>query len=154
MSAEEAAQYTYEAVTVGKDDWNPRRFFEPVDAPANLRYSQADQTLSWNASNYAICYVVIDADDKVVGFTKDCEFTTDGKSSKYDVKAVNEYGSLSTVATVDTTTGIGRVENYTVVGCEYYNLQGIRINSAVRGLNIVSIKTVDGRKIIKKFFNQ
>lgn len=150
LSAEEAAKYTYEAVTAGNDDWNPRRFFEPVEAPANLEYSQADLTLSWKASDYAICYIVIDADDKVVGFTKDCEFTTDGKSSKYDVKAVNEYGSLSMPATVDTATGIGRVEKDEVVACEYYNLQGFRINRPARGLNIVSMTTADGRKVCKK----
>ena len=86
----------------------------------------------------------------VVGFTKDCEFTTDGKSSKYDVKAVNEYGSLSMPATVDTATGIGRVEKDEVVACEYYNLQGFRINRPARGLNIVSMTTANGRKVCKK----
>ena len=154
LSAEEAAQYTYEAVVAGNDDWNPRRFFEPVDAPANLTFSHADMTLSWKPSDYAICYIVIDADDKVVGFTKDCEFTTDGKSSWYDVKAVNEYGSLSRASTVDTSTGIGRVDNGTVVSCEYYNLQGMRVDGAAKGLNIVSVKTADGRKYNRKVFNQ
>jgi len=111
-------------------------------------------TLSWKPSDYAICYIVIDADDKVVGFTKDCEFTTDGKSSRYDVKAVIEYGSLSRASTVDTSTGIGRVDNGTVVSCEYYNLQGMRVDGAAKGLNIVSVKTANGRKYNRKVFNQ
>ena len=150
LSAEEAARYTYDAVISGNDDWNPRRFFEPVDAPANLRYNASDYTLSWKASDYAICYIVIDASDKVIGFTKECNFTTDGQSSEYMVKAVNEYGSLSLASIVDSTTGIDKVEDDTVVSCKYYNLQGIRISNAEKGLNIVSIETADGKIINKK----
>ena len=149
LSAEEAAQYTYEAVTAGNDDWNPRRFFEPVEAPANLRYSSADRTLSWTASDYAICYVVIDQADRVVGFTKDTSFTTDGSGSKYGVKAVNEYGSLSQPSTVDTATGINSVQESCLTLQGYYNLQGIRTVQPSRGLNIVSYVTADGRRINK-----
>ena len=155
LSAEEAARYTYEAVTSGNDDWNPRKFFEPVDAPANLKYSTADRTLTWTPSEYAICYVIIDQNDKVVGFTKDSSFTTDGLGSQYSVKAVNEYGSLSQPSTVSTTTGINeecRVkseESATAI----YNMQGIRLQAPTKGLNIVSIQTVDGRVISKKIVN-
>ena len=155
LSAEEAARYTYEAVTSGNDDWNPRKFFEPVDAPANLKYSTADRTLTWTPSEYAICYVIIDQNDKVIGFTKDSSFTTDGLGSQYSVKAVNEYGSLSQPSTVSTTTGINeecRVkseESATAI----YNMQGIRLQAPTKGLNIVSIQTVDGRVISKKIVN-
>ena len=66
------------------------------------------------------------------------------------VKAVNEYGSLSLASIVDSTTGIDKVEDDTVVSCKYYNLQGIRISNAEKGLNIVSIETADGKIINKK----
>ena len=155
LSAEEAARYTYEAVTSGTDDWNPRRFFEPVDAPANLKYGAADRTLTWTPSAYAICYVVIDQNEHVAGFTKDSSFTTDGQSSQYSVKAVNEYGSLSLPSVVSTTTGVSeayrgeREESVTSI----YNMQGIRLHTLTKGLNIVSMKTADGQKRTKLVIN-
>ena len=151
LSAEEAARYTYEAVTAGNDDWNPRKFFEPVEAPANLKYGAADRTLTWQASEYAICYVVIDGDGQVVGMTTDTALTTDGKSSRYEVKAVNEYGSLSQAATVDTATGISTTATeQQVEACRYYSVQGIRQLSPGRGVNIVSMKLADGTTVTKK----
>ena len=155
LSAEEAARYTYEAVTSGNDDWNPRKFFEPVEAPADLKYSTADRTLTWSPSEYAICYVIFDQNDKVVGFTKDNSFTTDGQGSQYSVKAVNEYGSLSQPSTVGTTTGIHTVaeDQQPIANSQYYNLQGIKLQTPTKGLNIVMMQTADGRVISKKLVN-
>lgn len=151
LSAEEAAQYTYEAVTAGTDDWNPRRFFEPVDAPANLNYSAADRTLTWMPSAYAVCYVVIDQDDRVIGFTKDSSFTVDGQGNLYSVKAVNEYGSLSQPSVVSTTTVIAVAQRTeSVQSLEYYNLQGIRLSSPSKGFNIVNMRMDDGRTVTRK----
>ena len=152
LSAEEAAKYTYEAVTTGTDDWNPRKFFEPVDAPANLKYNEIDRTLSWTASQYAICYVILDNNNKVVGFTKDNSFTTDGKAKDYSVKAVNEYGSLSQAATC-TTTGVDSSlfdKEKMIKSQEYYNLQGIRLNTPGKGVNIVYMRTADGKTTARK----
>lgn len=119
LSAEESAEYTYEAVTAGTDDWNPRKFFESVDAPANLRYDKDSKALIWTASEYAICYVVIDNSDNVVGFTKDNSFVTDGSSASYTVKAVNEYGSLSQPATFSGSTGISHTATgKNIVSCQ------------------------------------
>ena len=92
---------------------------------------------------------MIDQADRVVGFTKDTSFTTDGSGSKYGVKAVNEYGSLSQPSTVDTATGINSVQESCLTLQGYYNLQGIRTVQPSRGLNIVSYVTADGRRINK-----
>ena len=156
LSAEEAARYTYEAVTAGDDDWNPRQFFEPVDAPAHLRYNTADRTLSWTASAFAICYVVIDSSDRVIGFTTEPCFTVDGQSSHYTIKAVNEYGSLSQPSTVTTTTGIADSERVLPIQFQqYYSMQGVRLHSPSKGVNIAYIRMADGsvvtRKIVKKY---
>lgn len=154
LSAEEAAQYTYEAVTSGTDDWNPRRFFEPVDAPASLAYGQADRTLTWQPSEFAICYVVIDENDNVVGFTTDCSFTTNGQGNAYRVHAVNEYGSLSQPTSVSTTTGIyssACLDNSQSANT-VYNMQGIRLGTGTRGLNIVRTRMADGSVVTRKVF--
>ena len=96
LSAEEAAKYTYEDVILDSDNWNPKAFFESVNAPADLRYS--GNVLGWKKSAYAISYVVFNGDE-VIGFTKETTFTdssvSDCATGKYTVKAVNEYGSLS-----------------------------------------------------------
>ena len=155
LSAEEAAQYTYEAVTAGTDDWNPRKFFEPVEAPANLKVDAASATLTWTASQYAICYVVIDSEDHVVGFTKDTSWQTDGQSKTYTVKAVNEYGSLGEPATIDTVTGIAPVPNGSTIGeCLYFNAQGHRLTAPCRGLNIVRQRLADGSYKTTKLINR
>lgn len=153
LTAEEAAKYTYEAVTTGTDDWNPRRFFEPVNAPTDLTYNKESCVLTWNPSEYAICYVIIDQNDQVVGFTIENHFTTDGKSASYSVRPVNEYGSLGEPVTISTSTGITNLtnkENATIIG--YYNLQGIRSETPQRGLNVISLRQTDGTIKYQKVF--
>ena len=94
LTSEEAAQYTYEAVTgTTTDDWNPRKFFEEVAAPANVAYAAADGKLTWTAAPYARCYLVIDGNSKVIAITKDTEQTIT-HSGTYTIQSVNEYGSL------------------------------------------------------------
>ena len=152
LSAEEAARYTYEAVTSGGDDWNPRKFFEPVEAPAGLTVDATGCTLSWTASPYAICYVVIDSQQQVVGFTTGTTLQTDGKSPAYTVRAVNEYGSLGEPSTIDVATGVvSATGQMPVVGCCYYNAQGTRLASPCRGLNIVTRQLADGSRLTVKY---
>ena len=98
LSAEEAAKYTYEAVTSGNDDWNPRKFFEAVEAPAGAAY--ANGKLTWQAVPYAICYLIIDGAGHVEAITSDTEYAVQG-GGRYTVQAVNEYGSLGGKTTVD-----------------------------------------------------
>jgi pectin methylesterase-like acyl-CoA thioesterase len=106
ITAEEAAAYTYESVLAGPgDDWNPRRFFEPVDAPQDLQFDAAANTISWSASPYSICYLIIDEEEKVVGFTKDTEFVIpENHTSTYLVLPVNEYGSLGAASEISVVT--------------------------------------------------
>ena len=151
LSSGEAAKYTYEAVTAGTDDWNPRKFFEPVDAPTNLKYDQNDKTLTWTRSEYAICYVIIDGNDKVVGFTKDNSFIINGTSASYTIKAVNEYGSLSQPSTISISTGITTRTEQNIVSCQYYNVSGMLLNKPSKGINIVRQRTSDNKVITKTY---
>jgi Pectin methylesterase len=102
LTQSEAAQYTYENMMTGTDNWNPRAYFEPVVKPANVTLSNGSQ-LAWTKSNYAICYVIL-RDSAVISFTKDPSFTDNtalsGSTYKYQVRAVNEYGSLSPVSDI------------------------------------------------------
>ena len=121
-----------------------------MDAPANLVYGQADRTLTWSPSAYAICYVIIDENEQVVGFTTDSSFTTDGQGTTYTVRAVNEYGSLSQPATASITTGVNNVLRSNGNDNVVYNMQGIRLNNTVKGVNIVRTTMADGSVITRK----
>lgn len=147
ITAEEAAGYTYENVLEGPgDDWNPRKFFEAVEAPADVAY--ADGKLTWKAAPYAICYLVIDAEGNVVGMTKDTAYAT-ATAGTYTLQSVNEYGSLGETATFEVTeamtTGIK-----SVVGAQpvvngsnvIYNLAGQRVAQPVKGLYIINGKKI------------
>lgn len=145
LTAEEAARYTYENVTSGDDGWNPRKFFEAVDAPAEA-VKLPNGTIEWKPSDYAICYIVLDGEDNVLDITTDTSYTpkamTDGD---YYVKAVNEYGSLGTASKVDVSTGVKTVEpKMGSVARAYYNAQGVRTATATKGLNIVVETMSDG----------
>ena len=58
-------------------------------------------------------------------------------------------GSSSQPASIDITTGINSTEAATPVECQYYNLQGIRLNGAAKGLNIVTMRMSDGKTVSK-----
>ena len=148
LSAEEAAKYTYEAVIFGNDDWNPRKFFEPVEAPTEVVY--ANGKLTWKAVPYAICYLVIDAEGNVVGMTKDDEYAI-AKAGTYTLRSVNEYGSLGESTnfevTEDMTTGIQDEKNIQVpcVETQVYDLQGRKMadSQLQRGIYLLN-----GKKMI------
>ncbi|WP_243349323.1 pectinesterase family protein [Parabacteroides sp. FAFU027] len=91
----EAAQYTYENVMSGSDGWDPRAIIEPTNAPSNVIVTSGG-AISWNATDYAICYVV-KKNNKVIGFTKNASFTDAAYTSgaTYKVTAVAESGALS-----------------------------------------------------------
>lgn len=105
ISAEEAARMNYDNIIPGADNWNPRQFFEPIAAPENVRKNK--DILSWEACDYAICYLVLQ-NDSVVDITTQCQSVVDAsaKSDSFTVKAVNEYGSLGPSSTAqDGTSG-------------------------------------------------
>ena len=148
LSAEEAAKYTYEAVIFGNDDWNPRKFFEPVEAPTEVVY--ANGKLTWKAVPYAICYLVIDAEGNVVGMTKDDEYAI-AKAGTYTLRSVNEYGSLGERTNFEVTeamtTGIQAEKNIQVpfVETQVYDLQGRKMadSQLQRGIYLLN-----GKKMI------
>jgi len=102
----EAATFTYENVTSGTDSWDPRAIIEPTAVPTNVTISGG--TISWDATQYAICYVVM-KNNKVIGFTTTPGYsdTSYSASATYTVIAVAESGALSSsaVATIGIATG-------------------------------------------------
>ena len=101
LTKEQADAYTIENVLSGADKWNPLEIVEQIAAPANLVMGQ-NNALSWNANQYAICYVVC-RDGKFLAITTDATYTdteTLTGSHEYTVQAANAYGGLSALSKV------------------------------------------------------
>lgn len=139
LTDEEAAQYTVKNVMSGKDQWQPELLCEACDAPV---VKTEGNVISWQPVPYAICYVITKG-DKVVAFTTDCEYATDG-SADYKVQAANEYGGLSTYSTAEGSTSIAVQPYNRTTAQSLYNLSGQKVSSSYRGIVIV-----DGRKVIR-----
>lgn len=115
LSQEEAAEYTYENVMSGSDEWNPRAYFEPVDRPSNLVF--ANNQLEWDDIQYAICYIVL-RDSIVIDFTTEScysdETAESGTTYTYQIQAANEYGSLSELSDAVKAEGFVSVEKFII----------------------------------------
>lgn len=142
---EEAAQYTYENVTKGADNWDPRTITETTSNPVNVSYNSSG-VINWDAVPYAICYVII-KDNKVIGFTSNNTFTDASyspvrkkstmqkapQSALYNVVAVAESGALSapTIALIaDTPTSNENITKNRPYG--YFNQNNLIINNLVK----------------------
>ncbi len=145
LEADEVAKYSYENVMSGSDHWNPRMLMEPVDAPTDIYWYKDANSVAWKASQFAICYVVFDAQDNVLAITKDtsCEVEA-GKTPAY-IKAVNENGSLSQAYEVAVGTGIQQTSQAAEpVSTEVYSAGGVKKTGVQAGLNILKTVYSDG----------
>lgn len=151
LTAEEAAQYTIKNVMGGDDNWQPDLLCEPVDAPQPILNGN---TVEWEAVPYAICYVVTQG-DKVLAITTETSFDkgtaakgfiTEAAEADYMVQAVNEQGGLSKAAKATVSTGISELKTPTaaIASVEVFTLDGKRINTLQKGINIIRQKMADG----------
>ena len=144
LTAEEAMEIGNLHNTFG--DWDPTLLTEQAPIPTNVK--QDGKKLVWDNSNYALLWAVV-KDGKVIAFTTEpsIELSADGT---YAVRAANEMGGLSemsaTVAVTGVTTGISETINAeTIVPDRIYNMGGVRVDKAQRGLYIIN-----GRKVVIK----
>ena len=144
LTAQEALEIGNLHNTFG--DWDPTLLTEQAPIPTNVK--QDGKKLVWDNSNYALLWAVV-KDGKVIAFTTEpsIELSEDGT---YAVRAANEMGGLSemsaTVAVTGVTTGISETINAeTIVPDRIYNMGGVRVDKAQRGLYIIN-----GRKVVIK----
>lgn len=149
LTDEEAAQYTIKNVLSGDDNWDPEIKTEACTAPeATIK----DGMITWEAVPYAICYLVTRGEE-VIGFTTEASMNVNaGKADEpLMIQAVNEFGGLSPKAAVIGSSGIEAVEaDGDGIITEVYNLNGYRLNSPVKGVNIVKRVYPDGNCRIEK----
>ena len=127
-------------------DWDPTLLTEQAPIPTNVR--QEGFHLVWDNSNYALLWAIV-KDGAVIDFTTEPIYqpTEDGS---YSVRAANEMGGLSeaseAVVVTDILTGIQETVSQESNQPErIYNMQGVRVQKAGRGLYII-----DGRKVVVK----
>lgn len=150
LDADEVAAYSYENVVSSGDHWNPRTLMEPVDAPKNIILDKTSGKLTWVPSEYAICYIVFDVNDKVLTVTKESSYTAGNDEVASYIKAVNENGSLSGKYPVTITTDNAKITaTDRDMAMEYYTVTGMKMGQMRKGLNIV--KTIDKSGAIKTY---
>lgn len=153
LTADQASRYNIDHVFnygAGSNSWNPLPFSTAPDAPSNLVVT--GNSLTWNASNFAVGYLIFRNDEFIASTTSTSytDLSVSGSSNSYSLKAVNEYGAQSP-AVSDNVTGIKNTKNKMVVqlypnpfgdaialksdqpvkGLEFYNSQGKLMKEAL-----------------------
>lgn len=123
-------------------EWDPTLLTEQAPTPKNVTLTGT--TLTWDASDYALCWAVV-KNDKVVDFTTEPTYTVDDGTATWAVRAANEMGGLGEAATAGTTDGISEVSQESITNDAIYNIKGMRVKKATRGIYIVG-----GRKVVVK----
>ena len=142
LSAEEALENSDLHRMFG--DWDPTLATEQAPIPSNVVLTGS--TLTWDDSNYVLCWAVC-KDGKVVDFTTEATYTVTDNGT-YTVRAANEMGGLSEQSAAATySTGIEDVKTAepTTTDDAIYTIQGVRVDKARKGLYIIG-----GRKVVIK----
>lgn len=113
LTAEEAAEYTLATVMGQDDDWDPTALTEQASAPENVTISE--KTITWDDSNYVLCWVVF-KNGKFVEATTTNSYEVDDASAEWSVRAANEMGGLGEATVATTGTGISNVETGNAAG--------------------------------------
>ena len=116
-------------------DWDPTLLTEQAPTPKNVQLQGT--TLTWDDSRYARCWAVV-KNGKVIDFTIEPKYTVDDVTATYAVRAANEMGGLSNAAlAVNISDGIESVSTPKTIDNITYNLQGIRVKNASKGVFII-----------------
>ena len=151
LTAAEAAGLTVQNVMGGGDDWDPTSATEQASAPKNVTLDGT--TLTWDASDYVLCWAVC-KDGKVIGFTTEPSYTVDDPAATYSVRAANEMGGLGEATEAGIADGIATATDATATGkAAYYNLGGVKTDSQQKGITIrvstLNDGTTTATKVIK-----
>jgi hypothetical protein len=149
LSEEEATNYSDMSKMFG--DWQPTLLTEQAPVPTDVKLD--GEVLSWTGSDYALLYAVCE-DDQIIGFTTETQFDLSSiaapsrraqSADKYTVRAANEMGGLSSASVPAVATGINTVSQHgTINSQDIYTIDGRRVNTLQKGVNIVRLQMADG----------
>lgn len=144
----EAAEFTVHNILGGEDGWEPAVMTVQVASPVA---SIANNTLTWNAVENALGYVVYKDGAFFKNTTETSLDVADAPTAEYSVAAANEMGGLSAAGKASTSTGISEMTAQGAVSSSiYYNAQGQRIAAPSHGIAIRVDKMTDGSKKVVK----
>ncbi len=144
LTAEEAAEYSYEKMfPQAEKAWDPASLTVQAGAPADAKYDNG--TISWTPAGDGAAGYALFKNGAFVAYTDGTSYnlTVDPEQDKLTIRAANAMGGLGEEAHVAGTTGIQSVKAETGEDV-IYNLRGIRVKQAGKGLYIQN-----GRKVIK-----
>lgn len=140
LTAAQAAEYALDKVFT---NWTP------ADYAAQLEMEDVKKvatTITWTAVEGAKAYAVI-ADGVLAGIVdgNTTSFTLTAEDAKtVEVRAANGMGGFGAATVADDRTGINEIETAADTKDIIYNMQGIRMEKAIKGLYIIN-----GKKVIK-----
>lgn len=149
LTADEAAQYTLETVMGGADNWDPTAATEQASAPEQVRLE--GNNLTWNNSNYVLCWAIC-KDGKVIDFTTENTYTVTDTKANWSVRAANEMGGLGEAAKAEISTGIVNINTNStdIVDIQYYAVDGSHTNANYKGIVLQVTTFKDGKKVTVK----
>lgn len=153
LTAEEAAFYTISNVLGGDDDWDPTAATEQASAPTKVSINDLG-ILNWDNSNYVLLWAVC-CNGKVVDFTIEPTYNTNGVSGQWSVRAANEMGGLSEAAIAGNVDVDIIMDNQAeVVSSVYFNVAGARVDADYEGVVIRIDTLADGTTVTTKMVNK
>lgn len=151
LTTEQVASLTVQNIF---GDWLPTQYTIQEEAPSNVKIDQNGK-LTWDADDYALCYVVC-ADGDAIAVTTENSFDTatagapalrrSGDTVTYTVRAANAMGGLGEEsAAASPATGINATLNDSTKDSVIYDLNGRRVMTPTKGVYIIN-----GKKTIIK----
>ena len=147
INAEQAANFSYKMMFSENPEkqWDPATLTKQLEAPADAKY--ANGTVTFSLQNNGMTGCAIFKNGEFAGLSTDGSFkiNIDPAVDELTIRTANSMGGLGKEVHVDgtATTGINTVkatEGKDVI----YNLQGVRVNNAGKGIYIIN-----GKKVIK-----
>ena len=151
LTTEQVASLTVQNIF---GDWLPTQYTIQEEAPSNVKIDQNGK-LTWDADDYALCYVVC-ADGDAIAVTTENSFDTatagapalrrSGDTVTYTVRAANAMGGLGEEsAAASPATGINATLNDSTKDSVIYDLNGRRVMTPTKGVYIIN-----GKKVVIK----
>ena len=141
LNAEQAANFAVDKVFT---EWTPASLTVQAAAPANASYDNG--TVKWDAVEGATTYALFN-NGEFVAIVEGTSYniTIDTEADKLTVRTANAMGGFGEAAEVKAiATGIDQISN--VDNTEViYNIQGMRVKKAGKGVNIIN-----GKKVVIK----
>ncbi|MFT3739340.1 MAG: pectinesterase family protein [Breznakibacter sp.] len=155
LTAGQAAQYTIENVLGGNDAWQPTLYTEQEAAPV---VAAAGTTLTWDDSNYVLCWAVCKNGAFAEFVTTNSYAIPQGTAGGtiFTVRAANSMGGLGTPSNGYTYSGVTSVKNpeasAEAIDVQYFNLNGARLSNIDRYNGVVLVRTFykDGSVSVSK----